>query len=80
MPFKLNDCGYLLGKKLGLSNKGWPSQIWLKLISKPHPKMPLCCSGELTDTLQNNHRDFSNSSTSTLEAVSSSDLRQLGAY
>lgn len=30
----------LLGRKLGMSKEGWPSQKGCKLISKPHPRHP----------------------------------------
>ena len=30
----------VLGRKLGMSMKGWPSRKECKLISKPHPRHP----------------------------------------
>ena len=70
----------LLGRYLGF-----------KLISKSNPRHALIGPGELTDMLQNNHRDFSNSQLSALQGWlqlwaqvpfmhSSSDLRQWEAH
>jgi len=52
----------LLGRKLDVSNEGWPS--WKKIQSghyKSHPRQAPRGPGELKDMLQNNHRDSSNS-------------------
>lgn len=43
----------MLGRKLGMSNEGRPR---FKVISKPRPRKD---PGELTNMLQNNHRNFS---------------------
>ena len=45
----------MLGRKLGISNEGWPR---FKLISKSHPRKD---PGELTNMLQNNYMDFNSS-------------------
>ena len=48
----------VLGRKLGMSMKGWPSRKECKLISKPHPRHALMWLGKLTDRLKNNQRLF----------------------
>ena len=49
----------LLGRKLGLSNEGWPSQKGCKLISKPYldtPKRAHRCATKVTALFQHLHR------------------------
>ena len=53
----------MLGRKLGMSNKQWPSRKGCKLISKPHPKHTQESS---QICYKNNHRDFINSCTCAL--------------
>ena len=47
---------YLLGRKLGMSNKGWPSWKGCKLISKTQPRHTQESS---QICYKNNHREFS---------------------
>ena len=49
----------LLGRRLGMSNEGWPSQKGCKLISKPHldtPKRAHRCATKVTALFQHLHR------------------------
>ena len=48
-------------KMLCMSNEGCSYWKRFKLISKLHPRHTPCSPGKLTDMLQNNHRDISNS-------------------
>ena len=71
----------MLGRKLGMKKQGQPSQKWCKLISKPHPRH----TQERTDIYKNNWRHFLHvhlrySGCKLTTGLSSSNLRQLGAY
>ena len=55
----------LVGRKLGMSNEGWPSQKGCKLICKLHPRHAQESS---QICYKNNRKDFCNSGTYPLDA------------